>query len=56
MRTPEHERNPLVLFLAELGAALAERERDVQARRANMQVVDGRAGRVNRRQRRGDAA
>jgi hypothetical protein len=35
------ETNPLVLFLAELAVALAEREREAQGRRATMAVVDG---------------
>jgi hypothetical protein len=43
-RDVPRETNPLVLFLAELAVALAERERDAQERRATMTVVDGKRG------------
>lgn len=52
----EQERNPLVLFLAELAVKRAEQKREIAERRANMRVIDGRASRVNRRQRQGDGA
>jgi hypothetical protein len=40
-RDVPRETNPLVLFLAELAVALAERERDAQERRATMTVISG---------------
>lgn len=45
--SPPGERNPLVLFLAELAVKRAERRREIAERRANIHLIDGRASDVN---------